>query len=220
MPTHSHADRHPQHPDVTEVDKIRVRQWLKKKFGVSEADIPDDLWRELWSKDRDDRTWFLQYQIAPEARRAQQDKKRAAWRERRGLPPNLDINFGAADRVKLINAARVRQWRAKQPKTSKPFSAQRPLPPADLTREWIKARHAKLKAWTAGDDPQARQLRGRESEILKVLTVYHQIANKVGRVPTYSEIADKLGCSPAAARKRMQILHDLYTRGAWKKSRR
>ena len=102
---------------------------------------------------------------------------------------------------RIGNAVRQRRRRSKKPPMAAPKPV-RAIPVELVTGEWVADRFARLKAWTAGSDPRARKLRGREREFVKAAADYQSLSRALGRPPSLGEFAAKIGCTRPAAQNR------------------
>lgn len=200
----------PDDPQATE--KIALDRYLKKN-GRSSADLPEGFWNE---PNRAARGSMLG-QIIGEARAEERAAKRLERLTSVGYPS--DYSSRPRDEQRRISATvRSRRRRAKSaPTRAAGFVRLIPavtIPAATITRDWCADRLARLKRWTEGTEPLARQLRGRERDLVRAAAHYHTLSAELGRPPSHGELSGRIGCTRRTARNRVRLLVSLYAIGA------
>ena len=189
--------------DPLATDKIKVERYLKR-FGLTLDDLPDG----FWSESEVARGYLLGQTVGPVRSHTAREKRMTE----RGYPADY-YDRPDDERRRLSANVRWRRWRARQPANSAAPVRKPSLPAANITTDWIGDKHARLKQFTSGNTPLARQLRRRKSEIVRAAATYHRLANALGRAPYLSELAAELGCSRAAAQNRVRVMTTLYDVG-------
>ena len=184
--------------DPLATDKIKVTRSLEKD-GLTLADLPAGYWDEP----RDVRGILLGQVVGPVRRLAKRVKRSID----RGYPPDY-YSHPRHEQKRISDVVRKRRSRAEQAAKSAP-TPKAPLPTTMTAGEWIKDSHTRLKSWTAGSDPMAIQLRGRESDFVKARYAYQRLIKTLGRAPTQSELAAELGCTRWMAQNRIEQLRKL-----------
>jgi hypothetical protein len=198
--------------DPLAIDKIRVGRYLAKR-GLTEDILPADFYNE---PDYDVRRRKL-HQII-EAVEAERRAKTAvvasnepAWLEYVNSRPT--VHDWLPSRREFDHMMRTRRWRAKKPAKFIERTA-RGIPSERVSRSWRDDKLARLKAFSQGTGPLARQLRGREIEMVKAAALFFTLSAELGHQPSHSELAGRIGCTRRAARNRVGILVRLYD-GPW-----
>jgi len=209
----AYREKHKPHAphDPLAIEKVRVHRYLIK-HGHSSDELPPD----FWEQDRDIRGFIVGQVLgadspAGEARAAKREAKRLESLERRGYP--VDYDFHTYEERRRISAA-VRSRRRRAPRA--PEAKASPLvglPVETVTHDWMADKLARINLWVKGATPLARQLRGRERELVKVAAVYQMLCARTGRQPSHAELARNLGCTRAAAQNKRRLLVRLYSSG-------
>lgn len=200
----------PANADSIEVQKLKVQRWLRAR-NFTEADLPAD----FWSLSEGDRGPVL-YELGREHGASKRLAKRELRSIEKGYPPGY-LLMSEAERKRVGNRVRQRRKRAKDTQTRTPVASRHLESGSNaVMRDWAEERLQKLRLWTSTAHPAARQLRGRELELLKADCAERILSLSLGRKPSYTELANKLKCRPRTARNRIRVVRRLCTAdGPW-----
>jgi hypothetical protein len=189
------------------IEKVSLDRYLTN-LGHSSNELPDG----FWEHDRERRGFIVGQILGPDSPAG---KARAAKRLKRVIAAGYPADYYSRsdeERRRIGNA--VRQRRRRTPRA--PEADAIPLvgvPVQSVTRDWMADKLTQMNLWAKGTTPLARQLRGRDRELVKVAAVFQILCARIGRQPSHAELARNLGCTRCVAQNKRRLLVRLYSSG-------